>query len=90
MNIRSVMSLVETANKGPMVPSLADIEKIAEDSLPVIERDSGQKLNTRMRAVMKHWLVRGMIDVRTATLAQQKAEVTALVDRIADQMTVLR
>jgi hypothetical protein len=71
------------------VPSLADIEKIAELSIPVIERDSAQKMNERMRKVVKHWLVRAMVDVRTATLAHQKAEVAALLSRITDQMTLV-
>ena len=73
-----------------MITVIAQIEKIAADSIPVIERDSGQMLNERLRTVIKHWLIRGMVDVRTALLAQQKAEATALLRRIENEMAMVR
>lgn len=66
--------------KAAGLPTLAELEQLAEGTFPVIERDWGQPVTGRLRAVLKHWMVRNMQHVRDRTIDQHRADLRGMLE----------
>jgi hypothetical protein len=69
------------------IPNKAEIEQIADESLSCIVSygtPAGQPLDERLRKTIRHYLIKGMTDVRNATIYAKQEMLRSVLAELSD------